>query len=531
LKSASGKMGKKNWFLAILSGVLLTCAFPKVGLWQLGWFALVPLLMAVKDLTSGQAFRIGFAAGLAHFLTLLYWLLYTMQIYGGLPFYLAIPVLFLLSAYTAMYIGLFALLMARWTQRLSWGYLAAVPVFWVSLEYIRGFLFTGFPWSFLGYSQYSQLHIIQISDIFGVYGISFLMALSNAALFSVVESILAQKRSDKKKFRFIVFRPLIVFFVLLAATWIYGKWQILSFDDKLSKVAVRRISVVQGNIDQAIKWDPAFQIETTEKYINLSLSAKKHAPDMVVWPETATPFYFLHNAPLSKMVMNAVEVTGKDFLIGSPSYTYEKTKEEINYYNSAYLIEADLKVIGKYDKVHLVPFGEYVPFKKWLPFLGKMVAHVGDFKPGIKGETLSWKDEKLGIQICFEIIFPGLSRAMAQNGADILINITNDAWFGKTSAPYQHFSMAVFRAVENRRSLVRAANTGISGFVDPVGRILDQSELFTDAVLTGNIPIYKKTSFYTRAGDLFAVTCSLISVIFILIGSYKGKKGSQRHNI
>lgn len=191
-------MGKKNWLWAILSGVLLTCAFPKVGLWQLGWFALVPLLMALKDLTFGQAFRIGFAAGLAHFLTLLYWLLYTMQTYGGLPFYLAVPVLFLLSAYMALYIGLFAVLMTLWTQRFSWGFLAAVPLFWVSLEYIRSFLFTGFPWSFLGYSQYNQLHIIQISDIFGVYGISFLMALSSAAFFMAMEIIFAQRRSEKK---------------------------------------------------------------------------------------------------------------------------------------------------------------------------------------------------------------------------------------------------------------------------------------------------------------------------------------------
>jgi apolipoprotein N-acyltransferase len=223
------------------------------------------------------------------------------------------------------------------------------------------------------------------------------------------------------------------------------------------------------------------------------------------------------------MVIDAVASMQKDFLIGSPSYSYEQGKEDVDYYNSAYLIGAEPKVLGKYDKVHLVPFGEYIPFKKWLPFLGKMVAHVGDFKSGKKGDTLLWKDEKLGIQICFEIIFPGLSRAMVKNGAGILINITNDAWFARTSAPYQHFSMAVFRAVENRRSLVRAANTGISGFVDPVGRVLSRSELFETAVLTKNIPIYHETSLYTRLGDLFAVVCTLLSVIFILTGLIKAK--------
>jgi apolipoprotein N-acyltransferase len=527
---AEDVIDKKIWFWAILSGILLTGAFPKVGFWQLGWFALVPLLIAVKKLSFARAFRIGFTAGLVHFLTLLYWLLYTMQTYGGLPFYLAIPVLFLLSAYMAVYIGFFAALISPWTKNLSWGCLAAVPVFWVSLEYIRGFLFTGFPWSFLGYSQFNQLQIIQISDIFGVYGVSFLMALCSAALFLVLEIVSGQKPSEKKNqmFPFKAVQILSVFIVLLACTWIYGKWQISSFDNQLSKATTSRITVVQGNIDQAIKWDPAFQIETTQKYIDMSFSAEKKDPDLVVWPETATPFYFLNDALLSRMVIDMVSLMERDFLIGSPSYNYNETKEEIIYYNSAYLLDSDPKVIGKYDKVHLVPFGEYVPFKKWLPFLGKMVDHVGDFKPGQKGETLVWKDEKLGVQICFEIIFPGLSRAMVKNGAGILINITNDAWFAETSAPYQHFSMAVFRAVENRRSLVRSANTGISGFVDPVGRVMDQSALFEDAVLTENVPIYHEVSLYTRFGDFFAIACTLFSVILVFGVIIEQKKQKRR---
>jgi apolipoprotein N-acyltransferase len=529
LKLASNLMNNKPWFWAILSGILLTGAFPKVGFWLLGWVALIPLLIAVKNLTIVQAFRIGFVSGLVHFLTLLYWLLYTMQTYGGLPFYLSIPVLFLLSAYMAIYIGLFAALMTPWTKTLSWSYLVAVPVLWVSLEYVRGFLFTGFPWSFLGYSQFNQLHIIQISDIFGVYGVSFLIALANASFFLVLVIVLEQQPSEQKK-RIIPFKAvqiLSIFLVILGAVWTYGKWQVSSYDDKVSQLAVRRITVVQGNIDQAVKWDPAFQKISTEKYINLSLSIKDHDPDMVVWPETATPFYFPHDAVLSTMVIDAVSRMEKDFLIGSPSYTYDQIKGDINYYNSAYLIGPEPKIVGKYDKVHLVPFGEYVPFKKWLPFLGKMVEHVGDFDHGKKGETLSWRDEKIGVQICFEIIFPHLSRAMAKNGADILINITNDAWFAKTSAPYQHFSMAVFRAVENRRSLVRAANTGISGFVDPLGRVSDQSALFEDAVLTEDIPIFHKTSIYTRFGDLFAITCIFMSIIFILLGRYRRKKIAQ----
>jgi apolipoprotein N-acyltransferase len=173
--------------------------------------------------------------------------------------------------------------------------------------------------------------------------------------------------------------------------------------------------------------------------------------------------------------------------------------------------------MGKYNKTHLVPYGEYVPLKKWLPFLGKIVAQVGDFDTGQIGNTLQWKDQHLGVQICYEIIFPALSRAMARNNASLLINITNDAWFGKTSGPYQHFSMTVLRAVENRRSLARAANTGISGFVDPAGRILASTALLEEAAVVRSLPLLKEKSIYTQTGDLFARGCMGIVILLTLI--------------
>jgi apolipoprotein N-acyltransferase len=187
----------------------------------------------------------------------------------------------------------------------------------------------------------------------------------------------------------------------------------------------------------------------------------------------------------------------------------------VEYYVSAYLISPQGKWI-RYNKSHLVPYGEYVPFKKWVPFLGKMVAHVGDFVPGIKGKTIPWENAKLGIQICYEIIFPDLSRAMVKNGATLLVNITNDAWFGKTSGPYQHFSMTVFRAVENRRALARSANTGISGFIDPAGRILGSTPLLEEAVMTRSLPLLNQKSIYTRFGDVFAWACLALVLSVIL---------------
>jgi apolipoprotein N-acyltransferase len=215
------------------------------------------------------------------------------------------------------------------------------------------------------------------------------------------------------------------------------------------------------------------------------------------------------------MVFEGIKRSGADYLIGSPSFV--RTDGLVEYYNSAYLIIPEDKTMGKYDKTHLVPFGEYVPFKKWLPFLGKIVAQVGDFKAGKVGQTLPWRNEQLGVQICYEIIFPGLSRAMVKNNASVLVNITNDAWFGKTSGPYQHFSMTVFRAVENRRSLARSANTGISGFIDPAGRILASTDLMQDAVATQMVPMLKERSIYTQIGDLFARICLALVLLIILI--------------
>ncbi|MBW1841967.1 MAG: apolipoprotein N-acyltransferase, partial [Deltaproteobacteria bacterium] len=265
------------------------------------------------------------------------------------------------------------------------------------------------------------------------------------------------------------------------------------------------------NIAQSAKWDLEFQIPTIKKYVKLSLSTKTKNPDLVVWPETATPFYFLRNKPLSEMIIQAIHDMDTDFLIGSPSFV--QNNQDVEYYNSAYLNGPKGTVYGRYDKAHLVPFGEYIPFHGWLPFLNKIVEGVGDFKPGEKGKTLQWGNNRVGVQICYEIIFPALSRALVINDAGLLINITNDAWYGRSSAPYQHFSMSVFRAVENRRSLVRSANTGISGFIDPVGRVIAATPLFTDAVLTRTVPILNEKSFYTRHGDLFAMVCLVLSLM------------------
>jgi len=469
------------------------------------------LLISLKNSSLTNSFRLGFIAGLAHYITLTYWLAYTMQTYGNLPLYQCLSVLLLLSSCLAIYIAVFSVVLIRLCAK-PVNCLFIIPCLWVSLEYIRNYLFSGFPWGLIGYSQFNNLHLIQISDIFGIYGVSFLIALANAAIFLAFLYLTGSKWKEAEVKKRLAGSSIFVFILIIGLVFIYGTWRIKLIDNLISASKPLKVTIVQGNIEQLIKWDPAFQTATTEKYINLSLSAKEEKPDLVVWPETATPFYFLYDRPLSKKVLKGIHDTNTDFLIGSPSFA--RRGNTIEYYNSAYLISPDGRVCGKYDKAHLVPFGEYVPFKKWLPFIGKMVEAVGDFSAGQEGKTIELNSYKLGLLICYEIIFPELSRAMTKNDAVLLVNITNDAWYGRSSAPYQHFSMAVFRAIENRRSLVRAANTGISGFIDPVGRVMDSTLLFKEKVTTRSIPIIHETSAYTRFGDLFAIACLIIILIF-----------------
>ena len=505
---------KSKWLPAIISGLLLTAAFPKVGLSGLAWFALVPLLIALRGLDPKEAFRVGMIAGLAHYLTLMYWVVFTMRTYGYLPWWQCLSLLVLLAAYLALYPGLFAMALTHFCRKP--GHLVMLaPVFWVALEYVRSFLLTGFPWGVVGYSQFNRLHIIQISDIFGVYGISFLLVLFNAAVY-VMLLFVAQKKwrgysVDKWWALLAVMLPLI----LISLGLVYGNMRIEAMDDAMGGASSLRVAVVQGNIDQARKWDPAFQIGTTKKYVDLTLSAAASQPDLVVWPESATPFYFEASPKLTRLVTDAVRQAGIHLLVGSPSVQGEPDNHV--YYNSAYMVAPDGRATGRYDKVHLVPFGEYVPLKWLLSFVGKMVAQVGDFSAGEKGRTLSWGEDAppIGVQICFEIIFPGLSRSLVKNGAGVLVNLTNDAWFGKSSAAYQHFSMTVFRAVENRRSLVRCANTGISGFVDPAGRIVARTALFEDAVVVQSVPALTEITIYTRIGDILPLACLIGLVVMI----------------
>jgi len=497
---------RKRYTLAVLSGLLLTGSFPKFGSFWVAWVAMIPLLMAVCGRPAGPRFRLGLAAGIVHYLTLTYWLITTMQTYGGLPWYASVGFLILLAAYLALYVGSFSLLLGLLAPT-PLGCLVTAPALWVFLELIRTKALSGFPWELLGYSQYRALQIVQISDIFGVYGVSFLVAGVNTGLFLVWLSVTNRKWQGRPVPRKTGVAAGLCAILLPGMALGYGHLRMEGLRREAAGAPHVRAAVIQGNIPQDVKWDPEFKIATTDTYLRLSRETLAQAPDLIVWPETATPFYFQRVAALTQRIEEGIKAAGVYFIIGSPAA--DEDSNGYRYYNSAYLMTPEGKVSDRYDKQHLVPFGEYVPWQKLLWFVKKIVPGLIDFSTGSSGKVIPWKNGGIGIQICYEMIFPSLSRRAVQNDATLLVNITNDAWFGTSSAPWQHLSMVAMRAVENRRSVVRAANTGISGFVDPTGRIIDHTGLFEEAALTADVPVLTQKTIYTRWGDWFPAVCGI----------------------
>ena len=492
----------------------MTLSFPKTQMWWLVFFALVPLLVSIQKKTVKQSFLCGLTTGFVHFSTLIYWIVPTLNVYGGLHPILAVLALILLCSYLALYPAIFALLIKKANfNPVILPFLAAC--LWVSLEYIRTYAFTGLSWGLLGYSQYSNLLFIQIADLTGVYGISFLVVLVNTLLATLW---MTQKKEQIKA----CIPPLVYTLLLVFAALFYGHQRIKTIDSQIISAPRATIGVVQGNIEQDVKWSPVFKSRTIEKYFGLSQTLLLHHPDLIVWPETALPFYYGYDKPLSERMKYGIRSLNASFLVGSPAFeTHDKT---VRYFNRAYMFNPLGDVAGTYDKHHLVPFGEYVPFGKYLAFLGKITAQAGDFSAGTAPFIpLEFNDHKTGILVCFEILFPGIASEFVKNGATFLTTLTNDAWFGFTSAARQHFSIGVFRAVENRRVLVRAANTGISGFIDPAGKILRTTDLFTDIAIVQDLPALKTISLYTTYGDVFTWLAMLAFCLGFMVNCFNNK--------
>jgi len=355
--------------------------------------------------------------------------------------------------------------------------------------------------------------MVQISDITGIYGVSFIIVLVNVSLYRMVSASFDHGWKPALK-------ELLAAGFILLMTGLYGEWRLIDLDTKAKNEKSFIVALVQGNIRQDIKWDPQFQEETVKIYAELTHQVKSQHPDLIIWPETATPFFFQDSFPFQSRILELSRQLGVPLLFGAPAFDRDGPK--IKYFNSAFLISPEKKILGRYDKVHLVPFGEYAPLAGILGFTRDIIGAIGDFTPGagVHNLTLPWG--KFGVLICYEAIFPDLTRRFVEQGAQFLVNITNDAWFGRTAAPYQHLSMATLRAVENRVSIARAANTGISAVIDSSGRVLQSTDLFTREILSGRIIINKSRTFYTEFGDLFTYLCVGFTVLFLIFIRRKG---------
>ena len=504
---------------AVISGLLLVLCFPTINLFLIAWIALVPFLISLYDKQPKEAFTAGLAAGLPYFFGTLYWIYHSINYYGGVSFINSVLIVILLCLYLSLYIGVFAFLFSVTIRNTKLPAVLIAPAFWVVLEFLRSYLFTGFPWSSIGYSQYRFLTVIQIADITGIYGVSFLVVAVNGALADIV---LLKKRTRDMPLFPLSYTVIGYSFLLIVVifTVVYG--QIRLREERPGREM--KTSVVQGNIEQDKKWEPAYQTDVIDVYKNLSLQASSSSPSLIVWPETAVPFFFGTDRVLTKEIEDFQSRLNAYLLFGS---VLVKEKKDDHYLlsNSAVLLDPAGKVVYTYDKIHMVPFGEYVPLRKILFFINKLVVGIGDYTPGDRYVKARTPFGDFATLICYEVIFPGLVRKFYAQGGDFIVNITNDAWFGRTAGPYQHFSMAVFRAVENRKPLIRAANTGISGFIDSSGRIIAQSPLFERLVLTRDIKTDSTRSFYSKYGDLFTYIWIVFSLILLtnIFGRLKRK--------
>jgi apolipoprotein N-acyltransferase len=483
---------------------MLALSFPNPGITPLAWIAFVPLLAAAAGTAPREALKLGFAAGVAAYAGILYWLNIVMAGYGHLHWTVSGTVYLIGVGYVSLYPAA-VMWLTRRAEQSGIQAVLAFPVLWVAAELIRSYIpILGFPWASLGYSQYRTLPLIQISDVTGVYGVSFLVAFANVVFYRMW----TWTRELDAPYPVRSFTTLLV---LMIATLSYG----FSSLRTVERGAMQRVLLVQGNISQDVKWNPAFQEKTVATYERLSRQACQTGGTLVVWPESALPFYLQGDAKYAARVQSLASELKSCLVTGSPAVL--KEDGVTRFLNSAFMISPEGDVVGRSDKMHLVPFGEYVPLAPLLPFVNKMVAGIGDYSPGKKVVPLDTPQGKVGVLICFEGIFPEVARAYVRDGAGVLVNITNDAWFGNSSAPYQHLSMTVFRAVENRVPLVRAANTGISSVIDSKGHIRGMTQLFQEATLAAEVRRGEGGSFYSRYGDLFALACLLGTILIALV--------------
>jgi len=519
------------WLLVALSALLQILIFPLPGLYILSWFALAPLILAVlharpageleidgsvklRAASPGQAFLLAYVCGVLWFAGTCYWIFGTMRQFGGMSTPLALLALFLFCLYLGLYLGLFGLLLGLMAGpgRDYRRALVAAPFLWVATELARTRI-TGFPWNLLGTAQVDNVPLCRIATWTGVYGISAEIVLVNVAV-AAAFLVPRQKRA-----------ALLV--AALAAAAVLQSGQLV---EPPPAVGNREALLVQQNIPIAVRWPPDYFDRTLNDLTSLTLKSVADSaaqsstgqassgqfsttkPDLIIWPESPAPFYT--NDPrfrtaISEMARRAGTwvVTGS---IGTAPATKSGTHELI--FNSAVIVSPTGEWTGRYDKVHLVPFGEYLPFPSLFSFAGGLSKEVGEFEPGGSRVPLDATDEKLGVFICYESVFPDDVRQFAGQGAQVFVNISNDGWYGDSGAWSQHVNQTRMRAIENERWVLSAANTGLTGSIDPYGRMVVRAPRKDRTTLVAPYALTYVTTFYSRHGDWFAMLCAIISL-------------------
>jgi len=518
--------------LSLFSAVLLLFAFPGLSVPSLAWIAFVPFFFLITGTSLKRVTGFVYLSGLIFWAGLLYWITYVTWVgYVSLVLYLS------------LYFVAFAWLCGFLRYRLGLSFIWSAPVVWTSLEYVRTYLLTGFPWGLLGSSQYSFLPLIQIAEWTGVYGVSFLVMIGNAWLFEVLVAVL-QKRP------YLRFAEASFPLALLTTIFIYGGTflqyperpaapQELTDANQPLEVFIPtvgpsqkkeekkiQVALVQGNIPQDIKIDKEMEQYIQGEYRRLTLRAlQEQKPNLVIWPETALPVYLRYDESALRYLAQLIRETQVPLLVGSSDIQKQDSQkgfeiENRNYFNSAFLIKPGKGLVEHYNKIHLVPFGEYVPWE-WIPGLRKATPIEETYSPG-RVFTVFDFDLPFSAVICFEDIFPNLVRQFVKAGAHWIVNMTNDGWFRESAAAMQHASLALFRCVENRVWMARCTNTGVTCLIDPYGQIQKQVEdaqgrnIWVTGSIAGEIGDQLKTTFYTRYGDVFCwLNC--LAVIGMLV--------------
>ncbi|MFH1450206.1 MAG: apolipoprotein N-acyltransferase [bacterium] len=514
-------MNFKPYLLAILSGYLAVLSLPPYSLSLFAYLFLIPFLFSLQGQNLPQSFLLGSLQGLTFSLGLLFWI----KIYHPLA-------LLFLCLYLSLFSGVFGFLYSwikknisklhllslplSWTKKnISKLHFLIIPLLWVLIEDLRSSGTLGFPWGVIGYSQSKNTTLIQIADLVGVFGISFMVILVNSLLFEVMT-----KKLEKK---YLLVIPLIFLFLT-----IYGK---IRLREDFIPARNLKVSIIQANIDP--DWYDSWNKHKNEVLNDLLQSSKKavaeYHPDLIIWTETALHNLWELNPDIRNAVLNLAKEGNVNLLIGIPCVKSGKKGDQ--YFNSAFLISKKGEILGRYDKVHLVPFGEMIPFedtfnklKKLLPFLPslrELLPMVGDFSPGKGFYPLSFYHQdyqivKAGVSICFEDIFGYIAKDFINHQANFMVNITNDAWSKNVSAHLQHFEMAIFRAIEGRCFLVRAGNSGISALINPYGVVEKSLSVYQKGILHGEISTSAFKTFYSQYGDIFAHGCSLLTVILLI---------------